>query len=88
VGQVSAPECGRTPEWRFSGEVVSQPSPNEVIVNVDNSVGDAILRFLIAVKRPLAVGTPVHFEGVVRAYSKNPYTLTIEVLPEDIEGLY
>jgi hypothetical protein len=52
-------------------------------VNVDNSVGDAILRFLIAVKIPLAVGTPVHFEGVVRAYSENPYTLTIEVLPED-----
>jgi len=73
---------------RFSGTVVSQPSPNELIVNVDNPVGDAILRFLIAVKRPVAVGAPVHFEGVVRAYSRNPYRLTLEVLPEDVEGLY
>ena len=73
---------------RFSGNVVSQPSPNELIVNVDNPAGDAILRFPIAVKRPVAVGAPIHFEGVVRAYSRNPYRLTIEVLPEDIEGLY
>jgi hypothetical protein len=83
------PEYGNPPEHqRFSGSVVSQPSPNELIVNVDNSVGDAILRSLIAVKRPVAVGAPVRFEGVVRAYSRNPYRLTIEVLPEDIEGLY
>jgi hypothetical protein len=68
--------------------VVSQSSPNEFIVNVDNPVGDAIPRLPIAVKRSVAVGAAVHFEGVVRAYSKNPYRLTIEVLPEDIEGLY
>ncbi|HEX4135610.1 MAG TPA: hypothetical protein VHY84_13430 [Bryobacteraceae bacterium] len=73
---------------RFSGNVVSQTSPNELIVKVDNPVGDAILRLPIAVKRPVAVDAPVHFEGVVRAYSSNPYRLTIEVLPEDIEGLY
>ena len=73
---------------RFSGNVVSQPSPNELIVNVDNPVGDAVLRLPVAVKRPVAVGAPVRFEDVVRAYSRNPYRLTIEVLPEDVEGLY
>jgi len=73
---------------RFSGSVVSQSSPNELIVNVDDPAGDAILWLLIAVKKPIAVGAPVHFEGVVRAYSRNPYKLTIEVLPEEIEGLY
>jgi hypothetical protein len=98
-GALTAPEgdkffqqikgCEIPPEHqRFSGNVVSQPSPNEFIVNVDNPVGDAILRLPIAVKRPVAVGAPVHFEGVVRAYSRDPYRLTIEVLPEDIEGLY
>jgi hypothetical protein len=73
---------------RFGGNVVSQPSPNELIVNVDNPAGDATLRLPIAVKRPVAVGASVRFEGVVRAYSRSPYRLTIEVLPEDIEGLY
>jgi hypothetical protein len=73
---------------RFSGNVVSQPSPNELIVNVDNPVGDAVLRLPVAAKRPVAMGAAVRFEGVVRAYSRNPYRLTIEVLPEDIEGLY
>jgi hypothetical protein len=68
--------------------VVSQPSPNELIVNVDNPAGDAILRLLIAMKKTVAVGALVHFEGVVRAYSRNPCRLTIEVLPEDVEGLY
>jgi hypothetical protein len=78
---------GRIPQ-RFSGAVVSQPSPNKLIVNVDNPVVDAILRSPIAVKRHLAAGAPVQFEGVVRAYSRNPYRLIIEVLPEDTEGLY
>ena len=82
-------DCQIPPEHqRFSGNVVSRPSPNELIVNVANPAGDAILRFPIAVKRPVAVGAPVHFEGVVRSYRRNPYRLTIEVLPEDIEGLY
>ena len=66
-------DCRIPPEHqRFSGNVVSQPSPNELIVDVDNPAGDAILRFPAAVKRPVAVGAPVHFEGVVRAYSGNP----------------
>ena len=42
---------------RFGGNVVSQPSPNELIVNVDDPAGDAILRFLILPKRPAVVGT-------------------------------
>ena len=73
---------------RFSASVVSQPSPNEFIVNVDNPAGDATLWLPVAVKKSVAAGAPVHFEGVLRGYSGNPYRLTIEVLPEDIEGLY
>jgi hypothetical protein len=73
---------------RFSGNVVSQPSPNQLIVNVDDPAGDAILRLLIEVKKTVAVGAPVRFEGLLRAYSRNPYRLTVDVLPEGIEGLY
>ena len=65
-----------TPEpvdlWRAirSALTTAQPSPNELIVNADDPVGDAVRRFPIAVRRPVAVGAPAYFEGVVRAYSK------------------
>ena len=72
---------------RFSSNVVSQPSPDELIVNVDDAAGDARLRCLFGLNGAIPNGTPVHFEGVVRAYTTNPYTLTLDVRPEDIDGL-
>ncbi|HXJ44736.1 MAG TPA: hypothetical protein VNH18_35950 [Bryobacteraceae bacterium] len=72
---------------RFTGRVVSQPSPNELIVNVDDPAGDAGLRFLFSAKGTIAPGTLVHFKGVLRSYTKNPYRLTLEVDDHDIDGL-
>ncbi len=73
---------------RLNGNVVSQPSPHELIVNVDDPRGDARLQFLLALKGTIAAGTPVHFQGVARSYTKNPYQLTLGILEDDkIEGL-
>jgi hypothetical protein len=73
---------------RLDGQVVSQPSAHELIVNVDDPAGDARLRFLLALKGTIAAGTPVHFQGVARSYTKNPYQLTLAILEDDkIEGL-
>jgi hypothetical protein len=73
---------------RFHGKVVSQLSAHELLVNVDDAAGDARLRFLLALKGNIAVGTPVHFQGVARSYTKNPYQLTLAILEDDkIEGL-
>jgi hypothetical protein len=72
---------------KFHGSVVSEPSSSELIVNVDDPAGDARLRCLFGLKDEIPAGTSVHFEGVVRAYTTNPYTLTLDVRPEDIDGL-
>ena len=72
---------------RFHGWVVSQPSKTELIVNVDDPAGDADLRLKEGTSAPAAIGTPVYFEGVVKSYTTNPYRLTLEVLPSEIEGL-
>jgi hypothetical protein len=72
---------------RFSGSVVSQPSPNELIVNVDDPAGDARLLLLFAPNGAISAATAVHFEGVIRSYTTTPYRLTLDVLPADIDGL-
>jgi hypothetical protein len=73
---------------RLDGKVVSQPSAHELIVNVDDPAGDARLQFLLALKGTIAAGTSVHFRGVARSYTNNPYQLTLAILEDDkIEGL-
>jgi hypothetical protein len=73
---------------RLDGKVVSQPSAHELIVNVDDPAGDARLQFLLELKGAIAAGTFVHFRGVARSYTKNPYQLTLAILEDDkIEGL-
>jgi hypothetical protein len=72
------------PERRtFEGRVVSQPSAAELIVNVDNARGDAKLEFDHALKtvRP---GTLIYFKGVVHAWVKEPYMLTLNVEDEGV----
>ena len=71
---------------RFYGQVVSQPGPNELIVNVDDSAGDAELRLTRGVKAQLSAGASIHFEGVVRSFTANPYRLKLEVWPEHFEA--
>jgi hypothetical protein len=75
------------PFGRFDGKVVSQPSAHELIVNVDDPGGDARLRFPLALKGTIAAGTAVHFQGVARSYTRNPYRLTLDVEDGEIDGL-
>src|ERR1700677_116848 len=65
---------------RLGGKVVFQPSAHELIVNVDDPAGDARLQFLLALKGTIAAGTPVHFQGVARSYTKNPYQVRLAIL--------
>jgi hypothetical protein len=60
----------------FPGQVVSQPSPKTLIVNVDNPAGDATLKFENPLKS-IDPGTLVYFNGVVDSYVKVPYMLTL-----------
>jgi len=75
----------------FSAKVVSQPSPKEILVSVDNvPTGDAILKFDDNIKGDIPAGTDVQFKGVVESYTKDPsYVLTMNIQDPktDITGL-
>jgi len=73
----------------FSGTVVSMPAPKQVLVNVDSAAGDAILRFDDAIRGEIPAGAAIRFKGVVDAYAKDPYSLTIAIQEPktDIIGL-
>jgi hypothetical protein len=72
----------------FKGKIVSQPSPKEVLLNVENAAGDVTLQFENPLKgMPLDPGTEVSFKGVVAAFVKDPYMLTLTVDKEDVEGI-
>jgi len=72
----------------FKGKIVSQPSPKEVLLNVENAAGDLTLQFENPLKgMPLNPGDEVSFKGVVEAFVKDPYMLTLTVDKEDVEGI-
>jgi hypothetical protein len=71
----------------FRAKVVSQPSPKELLVNVDNLAGDATLKFETPLKGTVDPGTAFKFKGVVDSYQKDPYTLTFTADKDDVDGL-
>jgi hypothetical protein len=72
----------------FKGTVVST-APKQLVVNVDSPAGDATLKFDETIKGDIPPGTAINFKGVVEAYAKDPYSLTIEIQDPktDITGL-
>ncbi len=86
-GSLIPPQEGGTFKM-FKGKVVSQPSAKEVLLNVESAGGDVTLQFENALKgMPLDPGTEVSFKGVVEAFVKDPYMLTLTVDKEDVEGI-
>jgi hypothetical protein len=74
----------------LKGTVVSVLAPKQLLVNIDNAAGDAILKFDDNIKGDIPSGTELHFKGVVEAWTKTPsYVLTLEILDPktDIAGL-
>jgi len=73
----------------FKGKVVSN-TPKQIVVNVDNApTGDAILKLEDSIKGEIPAGTEISFKGVVDAYTKDPYALTLVIQEPktDITGL-
>ena len=79
----------------FKGTVVSTPSSKQILVNVDDAAGDALLKFDDNIKGAIPLGTAIQFKGVVDAYTKTPtYVLTVDIqepktdivgLPDDVK---
>lgn len=80
------PENG--PFKMFTGKVVSQPTPKDVLLNVDGVAGDVTLNFENPLKgMPLEAGTEVKFKGQVDSFVKDPYMLTLKVDKDDVDGI-
>ncbi len=80
------PENG--PFKMFTGKVVSQPTPKDVLLNVDGVAGDVTLSFETPLKgMPLEPGTEIKFKGQVDSFVKDPYMLTLKVDKEDVDGI-
>jgi hypothetical protein len=74
----------------FSGTVVSVPSSKQILVNIENVIGDALLKFDQNIKGDIPAGTAIQFRGVVDSYTKDPsYVLTFNIQEpkSDILGL-
>lgn len=71
----------------FHAKVISQPSPKEILANVDNLAGDVTLKFETALKGTIDAGTEFQFKGVVDSFVKDPYMLTLTADKDDVDGL-
>ena len=87
IKDAAVPPADQAGFTMFRAKVVSQPSPKELLVNVDSPVGDATLKFEAPLKGDIAVGTEMKFKGVVESFVKDPYMLTFTADKEDVDGL-
>lgn len=74
----------------FRGIVVSVPTPQQILVNVDNAAGDALLHFDGKIKGDIPAGTAIRFKGVIESHTNKPsylLTLNVEEPKTDIAGL-
>jgi hypothetical protein len=72
----------------FTAKLVEQKSPKELLVNVDNEKGDALLQFTDPLNGTVEVGTEFKFKGSVDGFTKDPYSLTFKDMDkDDVDGL-
>ncbi len=71
----------------FKAKVVSQPNPKELLVSVDDPVGDATLVFAAPLRGKIDAGLEVEFSGTVESYTKQPFNVRFTVDRKDINGL-
>jgi hypothetical protein len=87
IKDAAVPPEGQAGFTMFRAKVVSQPSPKELLVNVDSVAGDATLKFENPLKGTVDPGTAFKFKGVVDSFVAEPYMLTFTAEKEDIDGL-
>jgi tetratricopeptide (TPR) repeat protein len=87
IKDAAVPPAGQAGFMMFRAKVISQPSPKELLLNVDSPVGDATLKFEAPLKGTIDPGTEMKFKGVVESFVKDPYMLTFTADKEDVDGL-
>jgi tetratricopeptide (TPR) repeat protein len=87
IKDAAVPPAGQAGFTMFRAKVVSQPSPKELLVNVDSLAGDATLKFENPLKGTIDPGSDIKFKGVVDSFVKDPYMLTFTADKEDVDGI-
>jgi hypothetical protein len=72
---------------QFKGHVVSQPSPKELVLAVDDANGDVTLEFTPPLKAKLDPGAEISFAGAPDSFTKDPFNLHFKVERENVTGL-
>jgi tetratricopeptide (TPR) repeat protein len=72
---------------QFKGRVVSQPSPKELVLALDDANGDITLVFEPPLKAKLDPGAEISFAGAPESFTKDPFNLKFKVERENVTGL-
>src|SRR5260370_11440437 len=75
---------------KFQGQILSMTPatrPKEILLGIEKGdVGDATLKFEEALPGKMEAGEELQFEGIAKAYTKEPFMITFEVEQEKLEG--
>jgi len=74
---------------KFKGKLVSatpENKPKELMIAIGGDAPDAKLILDEALPGTMEPGGEISFSGTAKEFSKDPYMLTFDVYPEDIEG--
>jgi hypothetical protein len=72
---------------QFKAHVVSQPSPKELVLALDDQNGDVTLVFDPPLKAKIDPGAEISFAGAPEAFTKDPFNLKFKVERENVTGL-
>jgi hypothetical protein len=76
-------------DLKWKGKIVSMAPairPKTLVVAVENPAGDVTLKFETALPGKMDVGTEIEFSGTAKAYTKDPFMLTLETEKDQIVG--
>jgi len=76
-------------DMHWKGKIVSMTPairPKTLVVAVTNPGGDVTLKFETALPGKMDIGSEIEFWGVMDAYTKDPYMLTLTTEKDNIEG--
>jgi len=72
---------------QFKGHVVSQPSPKELLLAVDDTNGDVTLVLDPPLRGKIDPGQEIAFAGAPEGFTKDPFNIRFKVERENVTGL-
>jgi len=76
-------------DLKWKGKIVSMTPairPKTLVLAVENPAGDVTLKFEMPLPGKMDVGSEIEFSGTAKAFTKDPYMLTLETEKELISG--